>query len=197
LSAVAVVTVASAPMSASCQASSANPPPVVVLGEPANPLTASGVALRASSHPPVIRIGAADVWAEVAISEPSDPLTCLADAVYYEARSESLLGQEAVAQVVVNRTRLASFPSTVCGVVFQRVADTSGCQFSFVCDGSMDGTIDEDAWASARAVAQQALAGFVLAPLKDATHYHAAWMTPYWAPYLKRIRRIGGHVFYR
>jgi spore germination cell wall hydrolase CwlJ-like protein len=135
--------------------------------------------------------------AEAATSGPSDPLTCLADAVYYEARSESLLGQEAVAQVVVNRTRLPSFPGTVCGVVFQRVGDTSGCQFSFVCDGSMDGSMDPDAWARARVVAQRGLTGFVLAPLKYATHYHAAWMTPYWAPYLTRIRRIGGHVFYR
>jgi spore germination cell wall hydrolase CwlJ-like protein len=134
---------------------------------------------------------------DAAYDDPSDPATCLAQAVYYEARSESLAGQRGVAQVVMNRTRVGVFPSSVCGVVYQRATDTSGCQFSFVCDGSMYRPLDWTAWERARSVAAQALAGFVYKPLLNATHYHAAWMTPYWSYRLARIRQIGGHIFYR
>jgi spore germination cell wall hydrolase CwlJ-like protein len=134
---------------------------------------------------------------EAATSEPVDPATCLTQAVYYEARSESLAGQQAVAQVVLNRTRVSRYPSSVCGVVFQRARETSGCQFSFVCDGSMYRPMDWTAWQRARAVAAHALGGFVYKPMLNATHYHAAWMTPYWASHFERIRQIGGQIFYR
>jgi spore germination cell wall hydrolase CwlJ-like protein len=148
----------------------------------------------------VIRLGVAagsDLADEPSAMDPDDPLTCLAQAVYYEARSESLEGQRAVAQVVMNRTHLSAFPGSVCGVVFQRARETSGCQFSFVCDGSMNRATDWTAWERAKAVASQALAGQVYKPLAEATHYHAAWMTPYWSSHLARLKRIGGHVFYR
>jgi spore germination cell wall hydrolase CwlJ-like protein len=129
--------------------------------------------------------------------DSDDPLNCMAQAVYYEARSESVEGQEAVAQVVINRTRLSPWADSICGVVFQRARETSGCQFSFVCDGAMDRATDWAAWDRARMIARQALAGFVYKPLATATHYHAARMTPYWSSHLARLRRIGGHVFYR
>lgn len=129
--------------------------------------------------------------------DATDPVTCLTEAVYYEARSEGLAGQRAVAQVVINRTHSGRFPSSVCGVVYQRTRAYSGCQFTFVCDGSMDRVTDGRAWDVAQGVAKQALAGFVYKPLAAAMHYHADYVMPYWAASLPRIRQIGRHVFYR
>jgi len=163
-------------------------------------LAIGGVQAAPSDHAAVIRIGppgSSFLAEDMAGEESDDPVTCMTQAIYYEARSESLEGQQAVAQVVVNRTRLSQFSSSICGVVYQRQRETSGCQFSFVCDGSMARLTDWAAWERARAVAKRALAGFVYKPMKDATHYHAAWMTPYWSPYFVKIRQIGGHVFYR
>jgi spore germination cell wall hydrolase CwlJ-like protein len=126
----------------------------------------------------------------------TDDLTCLTQAVYYESRGEPLAGQEGVAQVVMNRTHSTRYPGSVCGVVFQRSGGGT-CQFTFACDGSMDRLIQPTAWDKAKSVASQALGGFVYKPLETATHYHASWMTPYWAPTLTRVQQIGGQIFYQ
>ncbi len=125
------------------------------------------------------------------------PVSCLTQAVYYEARSESLEGQQAVAQVVINRTRNGHYPTSVCDVVYQGGTRRTGCQFTFVCDGSRNGRIQPTAWSRAQAVAEKALGGFEYTPLIGATHYHASWMTPYWSSSLTKMRQIGGHIFYR
>lgn len=122
---------------------------------------------------------------------------CLTAAIYYEARSEASGGQRAVAQVVLNRVRDRAFPNTICGVVWQGSQRRTGCQFSFTCDGSLSRRRDPSAWARAREVAEAALAGEVYAPVGSATHYHAAYMLPWWAPSLARVGQLGGHVFYR
>jgi spore germination cell wall hydrolase CwlJ-like protein len=122
---------------------------------------------------------------------------CLTSAIYYEARSEPVDGQRAVAQVVLNRVRDRAFPNTVCGVVYQGSHRRTGCQFSFTCDGSLFRRPQPFAWARARAVADAALAGGVYAPVGSATHYHANYVMPWWAPSLARIGAVGAHVFYR
>ncbi len=124
-------------------------------------------------------------------------LDCLTAAVYYEAASETLDGQRAVAQVVLNRTRHPAFPHSVCGVVFQGAERKTGCQFSFTCDGSLMRVPSSQGWARARAVANAALAGFVYAPVGWATHYHTDYVAPYWAPTLAKAAVIGAHIFYR
>jgi hypothetical protein len=131
-----------------------------------------------------------------ALLHSADPLTCMAQAIYFEARSESQVGQEAVAQVVMNRTRLPQYPASVCGVVYQGGERATGCQFTFVCDGSLREPSNMEAWGRAVDIARKVLAGYVCKPALEATHYHAAWMTPYWAGSLTRIRQIGGQVFY-
>lgn len=122
---------------------------------------------------------------------------CLTAAIYYEARSEPLDGQRAVAQVVLNRVRDRAFPNTVCGVVYQGHLRRTGCQFSFTCDGSMQRRRDPRSWEEARLVAEAALAGYVYAPAGSATHYHANYMVPWWAPSLTRIGEFGSQIFYR
>lgn len=123
-------------------------------------------------------------------------LTCLTQAIYYEAGFEPLSGRRAVAQVILNRMRHPAFPKSVCGVVYQRNS-TPICQFSFVCDGSMNRPAQASAWAAARLIATAALAGYVEASVGQATHYHANYVAPYWAPMLTKISHIGAHIFYR
>jgi spore germination cell wall hydrolase CwlJ-like protein len=122
-------------------------------------------------------------------------LDCLTDAVYYESRGEALRGQQAVAQVVMNRLKNPRFPKTVCGVVFQRAS--AGCQFSFACDGAMRHARDRDAWDEARRVAARSLSGFVLRDVGSATHYHTVDVSPGWGPKMLRVAQVGLHIFYR
>jgi spore germination cell wall hydrolase CwlJ-like protein len=124
-------------------------------------------------------------------------LRCLTQAVYFEAAREPPAGQEAVAQVVLNRLRHPAYPKSVCGVVFQGAGRTSGCQFSFTCDGSLRWAPEPRLWTQAKAVAQRALGGFVQKEVGSATHYHADYVAPYWAPTLVKMRQIGAHIFYR
>ena len=123
--------------------------------------------------------------------------TCLTEAVYYEAASESVDGQRAVAQVVLNRVRHPAFPHSVCGVVHQGADGTTGCQFSFTCDGSLLKPRVDWAWRNAQMVAVQALHGRVEAAVGGATHYHTRWVAPYWAPTVAKIAVVGVHIFYR
>ncbi len=147
---------------------------------------------------PVVRLGAPEDFVGVDMYPTGgDPVTCMTQAIYYEARSESEEGQEAVAQVVMNRTQSPNFPHSVCGVVYQGWERATGCQFTFVCDGSLRPPRDIAAWERARLIAMRAISGHTYKPMLGATHYHAAWMTPYWSAQFTRIRQIGGHVFYR
>jgi spore germination cell wall hydrolase CwlJ-like protein len=122
---------------------------------------------------------------------------CLAQAVYYEAAREPLNGQQAVAQVVLNRVRHPAYPKTVCGVVYQGSARARGCQFTFTCDGALRWGPEPALWSRARSVARRALAGYVDKDVGSATHYHAVYVAPYWAPTLVKLRQVGQHIFYR
>lgn len=123
-------------------------------------------------------------------------LQCLTAAVYYEAASEADAGQRAVAQIVLNRVAHPSYPKTVCGVVYQGSERSSGCQFSFTCDGALARRPQRLFWDRAEAVARAALAGYVYAPVGLATHYHTVQVNPYWAPSLNYVATIGAHRFY-
>ncbi len=122
---------------------------------------------------------------------------CLAAAIFYEAGFETLEGQRAVAQVVLNRVRHPAYPKTVCGVVFQGQERTTGCQFSFTCDGSMARLPSPDHWARVQRVARSALTGSVYKPVGHATHYHTNWVVPVWSTSLEKIRAEGTHLFFR
>lgn len=123
--------------------------------------------------------------------------TCLAQAIYYEARSEPRIGQLAVADVVLNRVASPLYPGTICEVVFQGSHRRTGCQFSFTCDGSMDARLNKRKWRAADDLAGAILAG-VRAPVsRSATHYHANYVSPPWAQRLTPTATIGTHKFYR
>lgn len=122
---------------------------------------------------------------------------CLTAAVYYEAASETIAGQRAVAQVVLNRVRHPAYPKSVCDVVFQGSTRTTGCQFTFTCDGALARKPTPSGWARARSVAVAALSGSVEAGVGLATHYHTQWVVPHWSGGLTKLGSVGAHIFYR
>lgn len=124
-------------------------------------------------------------------------LDCLARAVYYEARSEDVTGQMAVAEVVMNRVRDPRFPKTACEVVFQGQYRNTGCQFTFTCDGSVRHKPRGIAWDRAKDIALHVMLGLNKPVTNKATHYHTDYVNPYWAPGLVETAEIGTHIFYR
>ena len=122
---------------------------------------------------------------------------CLARAVYFEARSESELGQLAVAKVILNRVKDPEYPKTICGVVYQGSGRRNSCQFSFACDGLPDDVRSASSWSNAKRIAKKAIAGDAqVASIATATNYHADYVKPKWAKSMKRLVKIGRHVFY-
>lgn len=123
---------------------------------------------------------------------------CLATAVYFEARSEPLSGQVAVAQVVLNRVADPSYPDSICEVVYENDHRRNACQFSFACDGLPETALEAKAWEQAKKVSDEVVAGQAkVQHVATATHYHAIYVDPYWAPSMQRLMKIGAHVFYR
>jgi spore germination cell wall hydrolase CwlJ-like protein len=122
---------------------------------------------------------------------------CLAATVFYEAGAETVAGQMAVVQVVLNRARHPAYPNTVCGVVFQGHERRTGCQFSYTCDGSMTRRPSNIAWERFRALSRAMLGGLVYAPVGTATHYHTDWVLPKWSATLDKVRAEGTHLFFR
>ncbi|WP_206663969.1 cell wall hydrolase [Sphingomonas oligophenolica] len=132
-----------------------------------------------------------------AVPDAQRALDCLTQAVYYEARSEPVDGQRAVAQVVINRVHNPAYSNSVCGTVYEGSRRSTGCQFSFTCDGSLARRREPSAWARAAEVAGAALAGFVYAPVGTATYYHTTAIHPWWAAKVTHVATIGAHIFYR
>jgi spore germination cell wall hydrolase CwlJ-like protein len=127
---------------------------------------------------------------------------CLAMNIYHEARSESLAGQYAVADVVLNRVESNRFPDTVCEVVHQaRLWEgypvRNKCQFSWYCDGKTDTPSEMDAWYRSLSVATQMLSvGKYRGLTEGATHYHTDYVDPFWNESMILIGGIGDHIFY-
>ncbi|MGJ3261016.1 MAG: cell wall hydrolase [Rhodospirillales bacterium] len=126
-----------------------------------------------------------------------EQLRCLALNVYWEARSESIPGQVAVAAVTLNRVQSPRFPANVCDVVRQGgEVRRHRCQFSWWCDGKKDDPLDDDAWRRATTLARLVSAGVVDDPTGGALWYHADYVTPHWATAKEKITKIGRHIFY-
>ena len=123
--------------------------------------------------------------------------SCLSRAIYFEARSETELGQLAVARVILNRVRDKNYPNDICGVVYQGAERKNSCQFSFACDGIPDNPKPGKPWQQAKQVADRALNGASdVHVISTATHYHADYVKPKWSSAMRRLIKIGRHIFY-
>lgn len=126
---------------------------------------------------------------------PTSEWQCLTKAIYFEARGESIAGQAAVAEVILNRRDSPLFPGSVCAVVGQR--GSGGCQFSYVCDGRSDSMTDRAARDTAGRIAAAMLTGLPRTLTQGATHFHTPAVRPSWSRRFPRTATIGYHLFYR
>lgn len=122
---------------------------------------------------------------------------CLSEALYFEARGESVKGQFAVAEVILNRVSSPAFPNTVCGVVHQGTGKKYQCQFTYTCDGHADVVREQAAWDQVSKVAKLMLDGAPRTLTQGATHYHTRAVNPRWARAFAKTAQIGVHLFYR
>lgn len=120
---------------------------------------------------------------------------CLTKALYFEARGESLKGQFAVAEVILNRVDSPKYPNTVCGVVQQ--GGKAACQFSYTCDGARDSMAEKGAADLAGRIARVMLDGAPRNLTYGATHFHTRSVKPSWTRRFERTASIGAHLFYR
>jgi len=138
------------------------------------------------------------VTSEIALTQLVAESRCLADVMYYEARGESEAGQIAVAEVILNRLAGGGHGNTICSVVYEGF-DQTFCQFTFVCDGSLDRPKASEPWRAAQVLAAQLLAGQIQSADKmdGATNYHSASVHTKWDAKMVRVVQIGNHVFYK
>ncbi len=122
---------------------------------------------------------------------------CLAEALYFEARGESVRGQFAVAEVILNRVDSGRFPDSLCGVIRQGTGKKYQCQFTYTCDGRKEVIHEKRAYERVSKVARAAIDGHSDELTSGATHYHTKAVRPSWARVYKETARIGVHIFYR
>ncbi|MBU2992791.1 cell wall hydrolase [Octadecabacter sp. 1_MG-2023] len=122
---------------------------------------------------------------------------CLAEALYFEARGESVRGLFAVGEVIMNRVDSHRFPSTLCGVINQGTGRQYACQFTYTCDGAAEVIHEPAAWARVGKVARLLVDGAPRTLTDGATHYHTRAVNPRWARVFPRTTTIGSHHFYR
>lgn len=126
-----------------------------------------------------------------------DQWQCLAEALYFEARGESVRGLFAVGEVILNRVESSSFPGSVCGVVHQGTGQRYACQFTYTCDGNAETIHEPAAWVRVGKVARLLMDGAPRSLTDGATHYHTRAVSPRWARSFPQTAAIGSHLFYR
>ena len=136
---------------------------------------------------------------ELAMVKFAGEQRCLAEVMYYEARGEGVAGEEAIAEVVFHRMHHRGYPGSICGVVYQGLADAPACQFSFACNGEMRRPKVAADWARAKLLAAKILSGYTILGniTGGATSFHAVDVDPEWAGSLERTVQIGNHIFYK
>ncbi len=122
---------------------------------------------------------------------------CLSEALYFEARGESIKGQVAVAEVILNRVDSPAYPDSVCGVINQGTGRKFACQFTYTCDGRAEIINEQSAYERVAKIARLVMDGLPRNLTKGATHYHTTSVRPSWARKFPKTAKIGSHVFYR
>lgn len=123
-------------------------------------------------------------------------LMCMALNIFFEARSEPIQGQIAVAEVTLNRVASDDYPNTICEVVLQQ--NSQGCQFSWWCDGKSDSPKEHNSFQTSKSLARLMIddGQYISVVGKDATHYHTDDIKPYWSDDMIKVEQVGKHIFY-
>jgi len=170
-----------------------------LLGEEKRALGAmSEIQLASYIQEPVRKVAYSRDWLDAQkVPKGGSEWRCLAEALYFEARGESVEGQFAVAEVILNRVDHAEFPDTVCGVIKQGTGRKYGCQFTYTCDGHAEVISEPRAYERVGKVAQVMVRGAKRPLTKGATHYHTQAVNPRWSRTYPRVATIGFHHFYK
>ncbi|SEK69118.1 cell wall hydrolase [Pacificibacter marinus] len=148
-------------------------------------------------QPPVKVDYTRDFLADVSAASGGENWECLTQALYFEARGESVKGQFAVAEVILNRVSSPKFPNSVCAVVTQGTGKKFRCQFTYTCDGRAEVITEKAAWRRLGKIARLMMDGAPRRLTEGATHYHTKAVNPRWARAFPRTASIGVHYFYR
>lgn len=135
--------------------------------------------------------------ASLPVASGDEQWRCLAEALYFEARGESVSGQFAVGEVILNRVDSANYPGTLCGVINQGTGRKFACQFSYTCDGKSTAVHDQSSWQRAGKIARVLLDGTPRDLTDGATHFHTRAVNPSWSRRFTQTAEIGAHMFYR
>ena len=122
---------------------------------------------------------------------------CLAEAIYFEARGESLEGQYAVGEVIINRVLSKDFPNSVCGVISEGASRLNACQFSYNCDGKLENITEKKIYERILKLSQMLLEPSARFLTNGATFYHSKLVSPSWSKKFLKTNEIGNHVFYK
>ena len=157
---------------------------------------------ESDNHGDSIRLQAATYFSDYALDQLTLPkasreLKCLAEAVYFEARGEDLIGQLAVAEVVLNRVDSNMFPASVCGVISEGASKLNSCQFSYNCDGKPETIIEKKAYGRILKLSDFIYSGSARLLTGGAVFYHSDKVSPSWAKKFKKTNKIGRHLFYK
>jgi len=160
-------------------------------------LTSERLSTRSPSFPGTAALYEESALAALPVASGSAQWRCLTEALYFEARGESLRGLFGVAEVILNRVDDPRYPDTICGVVNEGTGRPFACQFTYTCDGSPEVVSDRRAWHRAGGIAAIMMDGAPRPLTEGATHYHADWVSPHWAQVYPQTARHGTHLFYR
>ena len=138
-----------------------------------------------------------DFLAQQPVATGGEQWECLAEALYFEARGESVRGMFAVGEVILNRVDTDAYPDTLCGVINQGTGRRYQCQFTYTCDGKAENIGEPRSWERVGKVARILMDGAPRALTGGATHYHTKAVNPSWARRFPRTASIGSHYFYR
>ncbi|XDB00217.1 cell wall hydrolase [Sulfitobacter sp. LCG007] len=153
---------------------------------------------EAKPEPEPVKVTFSREWLDAQPEPEGGPeMRCLAEALYFEARGESVKGQFAVAEVIMNRVKSERYPGSVCGVITQGTGKKYQCQFTYTCDGLKETIREPRAFERATKIARLVLDGALPRLTGGATHYHTRKVNPRWSRVFTKTAAIGDHIFYR
>ena len=131
------------------------------------------------------------------VPESNKQMSCLAEALYFEARGEPIQGQLAVGEVILNRVKDTRYPSSICKVINQGTGRRFACQFTYTCDGKLETVSERKPYEIALKIAKILMTTHDRKLTRGSTHYHSNYVNPKWSKKFERVAKFGRHIFYR
>ena len=131
------------------------------------------------------------------VPKSNKQMSCLAEALYFEARGEPIQGQLAVGEVILNRVEDMRYPSSICKVINQGTGRRFACQFTYTCDGKLETVHERKPYEMALKIAKILMTTHDGKLTRGSTHYHSNYVNPKWSKKFERVAKFGRHIFYR